>query len=896
MKTKFLFYIYIHLIWIYSSFCYADAPAKVDVKTALTTSSEEVVATPTAEKVELSVDQLEKQQWQDLQDQLTKKITDLKEFKKVWEKNYSDRMGYYEKASNDISVFNQISKEQLSRQGPGAIFNSVNAIWRGLVEKSFTLYKGSREISEVPNLPFSPEESQKLKSLTPEEWSVYQHNYQSAVKFRDDLVQTIKKGLDEELYQHNRILIETASVRSRIIEYVGLTSVISLYVTPSDLVEDIFRELQIMPHRWTAVFLTRVFDVQQKYKMGAKGAWLLIKQVVSLGLVLLIPLGLFYLIKQTETMLERIRSFLLQRRKKLSPARNLAIWIPRIQAYVPWGIFFIGIYLIKYFLSNTFLQDLVIFIPFFSYYAIYRVFRLMMAQMFGVIAVETGIRIAAAQKEKVIHSAKVIGMYFFIASILLHTIESAVGKGLIFGPVFIFSRALVLILFMWAGGQWAEEVASAFTNKFKSKIAVMFASWGHHRIGKYFITIPGMIFILFEILFESILNWLGEYSFIRKISARMMRRKIEEATEKEGKVPSREIPNDYRIGMQLVGKEEGPFFVIPESGIYKKVHLEIKEWLTGVSEEHSLAIYGNKGAGNTSMLTRMEVDLKQMEIDVIRVKIPPKLYTKTSVAQFFETILTCNLSQSFGEVIERDKVRKKTVLLLDECQNLFLAQLGGFEGLTFFIELINLRTTNLFFLASFNKQSWNYLNAVFAGNRYFRAAYEVPPFSEDDIAEIIRKRHKETSYTLSYDKIINATGSKYGEGPGHIEERFFRLLWEQSNGNPRLAIELWLSALRPQWGKVLRVELPEGPKKEPYVSLADDAQFVYASILKHENLTGAEAMRVTNLPEGLVRYALKMGLEIGFIFRDNAGRYRVTPKWQDILLKFLSSKNFIYGN
>ena len=165
------------------------------------------------------------------------------------------------------------------------------------------------------------------------------------------------------------------------------------------------------------------------------------------------------------------------------------------------------------------------------------------------------------------------------------------------------------------------------------------------------------------------------------------------------------------------------------------------------------------------------------------------------------------------------------------------------------------------------------------------------------IKELIKKRHSQTDFSLSYDVLISATKSeeeidKYSS----IENKFFKLLWELSNGNPRAALYLWTKSLKYSGTKSLTVNIPNISSNLKLHSLSDDVLFVLAAILKHENLGVKDIEKVTNLPVGVCRNSIKIGIESSLIYKDSNNKYMIDMINQYAIIKHLRSKNFIYGS
>ncbi|MFH0934741.1 MAG: hypothetical protein V1879_06010, partial [Pseudomonadota bacterium] len=262
---------------------------------------------------------------------------------------------------------------------------------------------------------------------------------------------------------------------------------------------------------------------------------------------------------------------------------------------------------------------------------------------------------------------------------------------------------------------------------------------------------------------------------------------------------------------------------------------------------------------------------------------------------FFGKELGTDLSRGAEALLEADAGKADAVLLIDNAQNLFLGELGGFEGYRAFAELMNSGTEHLFWCVTFNLRSWHYLRAVFGGMPLFRRAIRIDDFSEQDIMNLIVARHKHTAAHLAYDDIIRATQSEDDLiGEHQVEKQFFRLLWGQSNGNPRTALMLWTASLNPLSGDRLKVGLPRYPRIVIDEKWGDDALFVFAAIMRHENLTQDEVVAVTNLPENFVINALGTGYDKHLLDCGADGRYRITAIAQSSLTNLLLGKNFIY--
>jgi len=103
-----------------------------------------------------------------------------------------------------------------------------------------------------------------------------------------------------------------------------------------------------------------------------------------------------------------------------------------------------------------------------------------------------------------------------------------------------------------------------------------------------------------------------------------------------------------------------------------------------------------------------------------------------------------------------------------------------------------------------------------------------------------------------------------------------------------------MASLTPLNGDRMKVGLPKYPKVIINEEWGDDAMFVYAAIMRHENLTQDEVVAVTNLPVNIVTNTLGTGYDSHLLDCGRDGRYRITAIAQASLTRLLLGKNFIY--
>lgn len=698
-----------------------------------------------------------------------------------------------------------------------------------------------------------------------------------------------------EVNKRTDLLIRASKIRS---------SYLSQYnpeLTLNQWFQDSILEVKIIPIRLTTLALNRAHTFRGYFEEGGRGLLKLIPEIMLILLILMLPFLLKMLISKVLELLDKLRLSLVDFRRYRPWREMVALNLQRLTPFIPWVLVIIGFEFLREVMEGTLIEELGLLIPYLLYYCYYRLFRQTVLNLLRLLSEKAMMKASAHTKDKMNRSSLLIGRIYFVVMCLLHTVSSVASEGLLYQEIVVFSRIIGVIVFYRLIWKWREEISGILRRNFGTEEdGGMFAFIPGLMVAKFFIVTGPICFSI--ALLVPFYHWLedqiGKFELSKSIAAKIFKKKLENTEGLEGDEEER-LPDDYLKYFFLKAsefeEETQKLLVTPKRDPLEKIKVEVNEWKDGKTEEHTVALYGVKGAGKSTTLNRLENFYKD-KLKVIRCDIPAKLLTKNEVHKFFGHLLGGGDLVDPVSLLEWDKEIEPTLVILDEAQNLFLAQMGGFEGIRAFFELLNVRTENIFWCASFNRFSWNYLDQVFAKNRYFRSSIEIEGMNEEDLQNLIMKRHNMSSYRLSYAEIIRALRS-YSEvdDTSYVENLFFRMLYEESRGNPRVALNLWLRALRPRRRGLIKVGLPLNPKLSVLSRLSEESHFVYSGLIRHENLTSRELVAVTSLAEGVVRYALKIGLENEFIDRDEAGRYRVVALMQGPLTQFLKAKNFIYG-
>jgi hypothetical protein len=743
----------------------------------------------------------------------------------------------------------------------------------------------------IPALPEYPEKILNKIGNT-QESRQYADAYAETKAFRQSLQEKIGARLQESVDLHYRVLLQSGEIRSQLLNLLLDRGDHSPIAFSSDLFQDIRREITIVPHRWTATFYLRMLDVRRRLSQG----WEDIAEMAASFAVLIVFLTIPWLIwvgtQRLSKRLNHLRVELVRQSRTNPWASKLALAIQKILPYSTWLVMLLAVYIAQKLLVLTVFAELALLLPYVRYYIYYRLFRQFMQCDF--LWVNQQIRTAKLWdlRRQVDVAAKVLGLTVFLIFSFLAAIESLIRRGLIYhmATMALFDLGfLIAIVFAY---QWRGVIGAGLAKMIPGALGDCLAKLCNSRWGLV-LSIPAFLVLVLLLLMRQLANWCSHFDVTKRIAVEVFRYQLESVIDKAGTVEFSLPPLEYRKSFSLTGVAKPEQLVIPAIPAIDEICELVNGWANETSTVHSLAIVGHKGTGKTCLLEYLERCFTKNQI--VRATVPAKLTTRKQVLEFFGQILNVPLTENPDELRETDLGRPKTLVLVDDAHNLFLSIQGGFEGLNTLLELISLPAYNLFWCLDFNHHAWSYLNSVYARHRYFEAVVRLTPWPEQAIQELILSMHAGTAVRLSYDDIIQAAGSQSNsEQIAYIENRFFSLLRQQSRGNPRLAIYLWLSALRQVSDKALRVGLPEEPEMTVLSDLPESALFVFASIARHENLTLPQVVATTQLPEGVVRHLLDMGVRLKLLDCGEDRIYRLAILYQYPLINYLQAKHCLY--
>lgn len=769
-------------------------------------------------------------------------------------------------------------------------FVDVNSIWEIVIKDTYNQILSESFFYDLPEVPNLEDSNLNTKSPLYDEVKA---TYYELIKVKSNVLDEITQKKVKELVVQNTLLGQVNNLRSEL-----FAKLPGHYVYTNLLNQKIWStialEVKASPLKTVSFLFKKYLYVKEQLSKKTNG----LKQLILDLMLFLFYIGCIFLINNLIVKSKgKIDTYLNQftfkfRHYSWIKYSNL-VWRKIKDNYVSFA--WIGIlYFISYekgFSDFEFIIDIIIALLF------YKTLKSLVIVALGSIAMVDAHRYSAF-KEKAIKSSDSIGKLYLLYVVPILILEGVLGKVYVFTIIHHFALFITFYLLFRLSKDWEEEIQT-YIEKHVSGMVVEKVKLFIEYLPSIFKSSVLLIVLVLFVIFNLFIVLTEDFDISKKISANLFKKQLENIESTE--TGDTTLPEEYLEKFSLKSLDDAELFVPHEDKFVDNVLVEITEWVEEKSDEHTLVLYGDKGIGKTTLLKHLAQEIEgnpKLAADTLYAKVPSKLISKEKFLDFFAELLGVDNSANKSDILALDnKLEKPIIIFLDEAQNIFLSQSGGFDAYYSLINLVNSNTKNIFWVLSFNKYSWLYLDRAFGRNQFFRNVFRVSGWSDQKIKELILKRHSTSNLKLNYDMLIAVTKSEDEvDRYASIESKFFKLLWELSSGNPRTALYLWTTALKRRNDTTLMVHVPVLRDMTVLANASDDILFVLADVLKHENLSQKEIENTTNLPAGVSRNAIKVALERELLFKDDRNRYMVNLTTQYSIIKLLRSKNFIYGH
>ncbi len=507
--------------------------------------------------------------------------------------------------------------------------------------------------------------------------------------------------------------------------------------------------------------------------------------------------------------------------------------------------------------------------------------------------------VPTARSERIRVDVRRVGRFLLAVVAVLGAARWIVGKGTLYAQLVRLMIVAGVILLYVLLRRWRDEIARRY-------------AVGHPqgRIKKQIEGATGVKLDLFaaiaavemgaERVAEAGRGLLLRFTAGRRAMAMLSRRRLEKGKGEEEGAGDEEVKPERRVATAF------PLGAVdPKDCLQRFPELdaiaELVERTKAGGRGAAVALIGEAGMGKTTWLRNLaaKVGGEPRMLDA-----PPSAYDRSIFCRWLSEQLGLPTTDSPAGIAEALVESEESGLICVDCgENLFLRRIGGTEGFRALAEIAGRTQERLVWVCAFSENGWRYLRAAEAGQNLFSRLVELRGWPEEEVAELVESRMRRAGLTLDFSGLLEGTAAEAAlAGPARqralerAREEYFRLLWDATDGNPRLVSHFWLRSLqRDEESRRLIVRLFDTPDPATLDALHDESRFLLAAVVVHEDLSAGEAAMVLRWPVARCAALLDTLAARGFLSEDadRPGRFRIHVHYFRSILRHLRRRRLL---
>lgn len=486
-----------------------------------------------------------------------------------------------------------------------------------------------------------------------------------------------------------------------------------------------------------------------------------------------------------------------------------------------------------------------------------------------------------------LRSLRLVGRVIIGFGLVLSISARLVGRGTIYEWIELFSWFAGLPIFLILVRWWRPSV---FQRLARQRKHTAFESWvQENRTGwtSFIAAMSGTVFLFVRGLSRVLLRWLGTFDITRKGLAWLFQRELEKLGSERAAMAGHlgALPPD--VYAQLG----------PSVSSVRHVKTDIDEALASLLPPverggRLIAVTGERGLGKTTVLTGLRARYERS------LMIVPARGTLAEITGALQSALKLSKEVTLTEAAEAlDAPGGPPAVLIDDAHRLIQPVEGGLESFDELIAVARAHSHRVNWVFSFQDAIWQFLEQSRGAYPRFDEVLDLLRWREPQIAELLRVRSAQVGVEPSFEHLLerlppNADSIDREEALAERASGYYRLIWDYSNGNPGVALDVWRRALAVDASGRIWVTLFPALNTGELERLPDEAMFVLRAVLQMAPAVPGDIERATLLSAAQVADVLRYSVARGFLELGQEG-YRVTWTWLRPLIRLLYRKHLL---
>ena len=356
------------------------------------------------------------------------------------------------------------------------------------------------------------------------------------------------------------------------------------------------------------------------------------------------------------------------------------------------------------------------------------------------------------------------------------------------------------------------------------------------------------------------------------------------------------LPFVYQRLFEIKPLEDLRFFFGRESEL-KELNKALANW--EMSKFAPTVLVGEKGSGASSLINNFLKD-HQKNYASVRILLDYPFSDSASLLILLAESFKQNKFDTVEEVIEYlNGGTNKRIIIIENLQRLFFRKIDGFQALKTFFEIISRTNTSTFWISTCTLYGWFYLDKTLQSSDYFAYVINLKKLNENQITDLVSKRHRVSGYNILYEAdeitLKSKTFKKLSEGEKqpYLMKKYFEELNKFAQSNISLALLFWLRSAKEILDDVIKIGKPPELNYSFLESFSGDKIFALSTLVLHDGLTQKDHSDIFNIPISKSELLFMLMHDDGIIIKQN-NLFIVNPLLYRQVVGLLKSRNILH--
>ncbi|MCB9592781.1 MAG: ATP-binding protein [Sandaracinaceae bacterium] len=463
-------------------------------------------------------------------------------------------------------------------------------------------------------------------------------------------------------------------------------------------------------------------------------------------------------------------------------------------------------------------------------------------------------------------SLRLIGRVVVLVGLLLSLTEAAVGAGTLYAWVGAACWLLPIVVGVILSRWWRERIVTELGRR---QPPSRLERWVLHRTTG----VRGVLALLLGGAWWFALGtgaWLARelsrFEITRRVLAALFLRGLQR--QAEGDVAPRttsDLAPEVRAALAPGAVTEKPLAAVADA------HLAALVELLEAPAPAMTAVIGERGLGKSTFLGRVARAVSERDVITLRFD-RADVSGRAALAVALQRDPGAGDDELSAALAEQDR----PVILVDDAHRLFRPAVHGYDGLRGLLETARGVGASADWVVTFDSAGWQYADRALGIGDAFDRVVSLQRWTESDIAELLRSRASAADVVPDFGA-LGAQRRAAGDDDEQIEEGFYRLVWDHSQGNPAVALHCFTQSLVERDDKTL-VRLFELPRPESLEPLPPPAHFLLRALVQLDVASLADLAEATSLSAPSVEDLVRRLEGLGLLAAEGPG-LRITWPW-----------------